>query len=112
MTSPKPSQQQPDTRLPSLRAADAILAKLDVSSPHRDPADIRRKLSAIIAEETNCNTSPDNAHLIAAAPEMFEALQSVVEMGDWIKGIMMLEKEPEAITKARAALAEAGGGKG
>lgn len=110
MTSPKPSQQ-PDTRLPSLRAADAILAKFDVSSPHRDPAYIRRKLSAIIAEETNYNASPDNALLSACEGALACFWCHTHEMRSEIVFDCSCDN-CKAFKQLQSALALAGGGNG
>jgi len=50
-----------------------------------------------------------NAALIAAAPEMLEALKTMVKIGDLHYGMATGEKGGPAIQKARAAIAKAEG---
>lgn len=48
-----------------------------------------------------------NAHLIAAAPEMYEALMALQDDGDWRDGLWVPSKE--SVDKADAALKKARG---
>ena len=61
------------------------------------------------------DTTPDNAHLIAAAPDLLEALEALTNLHwDWVAGsayvpVAFAAKNKEAIAKARAAIAKAAG---
>ena len=68
----------------------------------------------IVARTTNHNAAPDteeaaNARLIAAAPELLEALklaeERIVELSAWAK----IEAEGQTIAEIRAAIAKAEG---
>ena len=65
----------------------------------------KRKLEVLDATGVNACVQA-NAHLIAAAPAMYEALQSILEFYEWSNSN---GAEQAAYDKARAALAQAEG---
>ena len=56
--------------------------------------------------------SRQNAHLIAAAPDLFEALEAIVNAGEWYTSALEFPREEDGTQleqQARAALAKAKG---
>lgn len=59
----------------------------------------------------NCSTQRANAHLIAAAPELLEALENALNVlaGIATGDLKTIERDSPAIIKARAAISKAKG---
>lgn len=70
---------------------------------------LREVVSNCEKELVICERAENDADLIAAAPELYDALESLIEAVTNIRGIDMEAYKPKELAKARAAIIKAHG---
>ena len=80
------------------------------------PAGYSQKRVAIVPGDSSADCAEANAALIAAAPDMLEALRSAAAFAEqWVganEGSMLADAREAMLAKARAAIRKATGGEG
>ena len=100
---------QPQFRSDNVLVDASALLKFEVGDKSVTGIEAAKKDISVYRYQVRGIDTPD-AHLIAAAPELYEALSELVEgLSESLTGITSVVGDSREITKARAALAKARG---
>lgn len=83
---------------------------IDIRHENNEPGAMSLNLAQVVARQSWLKEAEANARLIAAAPELLEALQDVIST--WVDEDMadITDAEEQSLIKALAAIAKATGG--